>query len=367
MSESQFKFIPPPEAPVFYPTNKEFEDPLLYLEKIRPLGVKTGICKIIPPKVRTFTRFINLFQGWNPPFAVDVNTFRFTPRIQRLYELEAHSRLKLDFISKLYQFHRLHGMDKLRVPSVGGKYLDLFWLHKHVQNLGGYENTTADKLWPQIAEKLGYPGSKFAALMKSNYEKLLLQYDLVVASRAKVAALGDKDKDKVGDESHEVVSEKSTPSKRLRLSESEEHAVLTKSVKKELKNLQFYGAGPKAALPLDESALTTRAKPQKTSLLPSTSGYACRVCQFDNNESSLLICSTASCEACYHTFCLTPPLSAVPKYQWKCPECVREICSRPMELFGFPQSEKSYTLHEFGLRADAFKAQYFRREPNVGS
>jgi len=28
------------------------------------------------------------FQDWQPPFAVDVDKFKFTPRIQRLNELE---------------------------------------------------------------------------------------------------------------------------------------------------------------------------------------------------------------------------------------------------------------------------------------
>lgn len=37
----------------------------------------------------TFSCYIVLFlQHWQPPFAVDVDRLRFTPRIQRLNELE---------------------------------------------------------------------------------------------------------------------------------------------------------------------------------------------------------------------------------------------------------------------------------------
>jgi jmjN domain len=44
-----------PLAPVFYPTIEEFEgNPLHYVEKIRPIAEKYGLCKIVPPP------------GWNP-------------------------------------------------------------------------------------------------------------------------------------------------------------------------------------------------------------------------------------------------------------------------------------------------------------
>jgi len=35
--------------------------------------------------IRVFSFF---FQSWQPPFAVDVDSFKFTPRVQRLNELE---------------------------------------------------------------------------------------------------------------------------------------------------------------------------------------------------------------------------------------------------------------------------------------
>lgn len=113
----EFVFTPPPEAPVFEPTEEEFQDPLAYIAKIRPYAERTGICKVRPPP------------EWQPPFSVDVETFRFTPRVQRLNELEARTRVKLNFLDSLAKFWELQGTT-FKIPTVERKSLDLFRLHK---------------------------------------------------------------------------------------------------------------------------------------------------------------------------------------------------------------------------------------------
>lgn len=47
----EFQFKVPPEAPVFEPSEEDFKNPLIYINKIRPIAEKYGICKIRPPAV----------------------------------------------------------------------------------------------------------------------------------------------------------------------------------------------------------------------------------------------------------------------------------------------------------------------------
>ena len=55
LDKSRREKLDVPWAPVFFPTVEEFEgNPLHYVERIRPLAERYGICKIVPPA------------GWNP-------------------------------------------------------------------------------------------------------------------------------------------------------------------------------------------------------------------------------------------------------------------------------------------------------------
>ena len=55
---SEFKFKVPPEAPVFEPSEEDFEDPLRYIDRIRPIAEQCGICKIKPPAVSIHILFL---------------------------------------------------------------------------------------------------------------------------------------------------------------------------------------------------------------------------------------------------------------------------------------------------------------------
>ena len=62
---------------------------------------------------------------------MDVDKLRFTPRIQRLNELEAHTRIKLNYLDQVAKFWELQG-STLKIPLVERRALDLFTLKKYV-------------------------------------------------------------------------------------------------------------------------------------------------------------------------------------------------------------------------------------------
>lgn len=421
----EFVFNPPPEAPVFEPTEEEFQDPLAYIAKIRPYAQRTGICKIRPPP------------EWQPPFSVDVESFRFTPRVQRLNELEARTRVKLNFLDSLAKFWELQGTT-FKIPTVERKSLDLFRLHKTVNEEGGFEYITRKKKWSIVARKMGYQVGKSApSLLRMNYERYLYPYDIFQAGaftgdpspQSGDAKKEEKDKDYIPNCTPNTNYQMSRRSKKAK---SDELAGIDYENNPELKKLQFLAPGPKMASSLvpkkemkfkeepDGSPIKVESDvqqkneqtPRKTRLPTETSPspskqrrqrqsvklkleslmqkepeltrrrpvrkasrknyypdtlivlqdeYLCQVCNRGDSEESMLLCD--GCDDSYHTYCLIPPLTSVPRGDWRCPRCVAEECNKPIEAFGFEQAKREYTLQSFGEMADNFKRDYFKLPP----
>uniref|UniRef100_A0A7R9HMY3 [histone H3]-trimethyl-L-lysine(4) demethylase n=1 Tax=Timema monikensis TaxID=170555 RepID=A0A7R9HMY3_9NEOP len=117
-------------------------------------------------------------QSWQPPFTVDVDNFKFTPRIQHLNELEAKTRIKLNFLDQIAKFWELQG-STLKIPMVERRALDLYSLHKIILEEGGLEVTTKERKWSKVATRLGYPqGKSIGTLLKSHYERILYPFDI---------------------------------------------------------------------------------------------------------------------------------------------------------------------------------------------
>uniref|UniRef100_A0A672TDD8 [histone H3]-trimethyl-L-lysine(4) demethylase n=1 Tax=Sinocyclocheilus grahami TaxID=75366 RepID=A0A672TDD8_SINGR len=390
------EFVPPPECPVFEPSWEEFADPLGYIAKIRPIAEKSGICKIRPPP------------DWQPPFVVEVDNFRFTPRIQRLNELEAETRVKLNYLDRIAKFWEIQG-SSLKIPNIERRILDLFSLAKIVTEEGGFEAVCKERRWARVAQKLGYPpGKNIGSLLRSHYERIVYPFELF-QSGASLPPCKPRpyDSDEVDREykPHSIPLRQSVPPSKMssygrranRLKPEPEPTEEDIEKNPELKKLQIYGAGPKmmglGLVPRDK----TRKKdpdvpppppnlivkeddddknhtddPNDSSDEPCTKmtmrlrrnlnnpqfvdSFVCRMCGRGDEDEKLLLCD--GCDDNYHTFCLIPPLTDPPKGNWRCPKCVAE-CKKPAEAFGFEQATREYTLQSFGEMADTFKADYF--------
>ncbi|MXQ92512.1 hypothetical protein E5288_WYG001018 [Bos mutus] len=367
------EFVPPPECPVFEPSWEEFTDPLSFIGRIRPMAEKTGICKIRPPK------------DWQPPFACEVKSFRFTPRVQRLNELEAMTRVRLDFLDQLAKFWELQG-STLKIPVVERKILDLYALSKIVASKGGFEMVTKEKKWSKVGSRLGYlPGKGTGSLLKSHYERILYPYELFQSGVSLMGVqmpnldLKEKVEPEVLSTDIQTSPEPGTrmnilPKRTRRVKCQSESGEVNRNT--ELKKLRIFGAGPKVvglAMGVKEKedevsrrrkvtnrsdAFNMQMRQRKGTLSVNfVDLYVCMFCGRGNNEDKLLLCD--GCDDSYHTFCLIPPLPDVPKGDWRCPKCVAEECNKPREAFGFEQAVREYTLQSFGEMADNFKSDYF--------
>ncbi|KAL8288940.1 hypothetical protein RB597_000835 [Gaeumannomyces tritici] len=156
------------EAPTYYPTAEEWNDPMEYMRKVSPEGRKYGICKIVPPET------------WNPPFAIDTQKFHFRTRKQELNSVEGNTRVNKTYVEALVKYHNQTGKDNIRLPFVDKKPLDLYRLKKAVENRGGFDKVCKSKKWAEIGRDLGYSGKIMSSLstsLKNSYQKFLCPYE----------------------------------------------------------------------------------------------------------------------------------------------------------------------------------------------
>lgn len=415
MSEDEFH--PPPEAPVFEPDEKDFADPLSYIAKIRPIAEKAGICKVRPPPY------------WQPPFAIDVENFKFTPRIQRLNELGIQTRMRLQFIHKLAKFWELQGTN-FKLPHIAGRPLDIYGLHHAVERLGGFEMVTKHRQWHCICQKLGLI-KNLSATIKQHYEKLLYPYDIMLsgilletvnepAPSAKLTGhISSLTKVK-----EETGLDDVKPRNKRRC--VEDSLLVDVSNNKELAKLQLFGAGPKMmglgliakrknrlksqevgdkinvtegvksdkqethsknifeVMELETKAPTNvkaeseceepvnskhevvETRRKTSNVMPYSVLESIDNCKVcQKDENETCLLLCDGCDDSYHTYCLIPPLLTVPKGDWCCPKCLAKECNKKIDAYGFEQARKEYTLQSFGEMADTFKSEYFTKPAHM--
>lgn len=311
-------FEPPPIAPTYYPTEEDFADPILYVAKIKSDAEKYGLVKIIPPK------------SFRPPFCIDPVKFEFTPRVQRLNEIDALFRLRIIFINKLVKFWQIHGQH-FRIPWAENKYIDLYRLQKLVVENGGLRKVTEARRWSHIAKCLGFKPTAGPSL-KYHYTKWIQPFELHLSDCNDET--GPSTSEETKDES------KSTPQTRR------QSRMMAGLEKRRIKPIPS----------LDKSSLQDKSDHRTPIEL-----VICTKCGHGDDEARLLLCET--CDNSLHIYCANPPLMEVPKGEWRCHTCVTNAVKSVSTDFGFVDSQQLFNLNTFGDWANTFKQQYFKQIP----
>ncbi|XVF51494.1 hypothetical protein PTKIN_Ptkin04bG0189600 [Pterospermum kingtungense] len=296
-----------PSGPVYYPSEEEFRDPLEYIYKIRPEAEPYGICKIVPPK------------NWNPPFALNFDSFTFPTKTQAIHQLQARpaSCDSKTFELEYSRFLEGHCSKKLKKRVVfEGEELDLCKLFNAVRRYGGYDKVVKDKKWGEVFRFMR-SGKKISECAKhvlcQLYREHLYDYEgyykRLNRDRVKSCKRG------IHEEAKSENKVKGSSSKRRRKNGDHEKVKVCKVEEEELDQI-------------------------------------CEQCRSGLHGELMLLCDR--CNKGWHIYCLSPPLKQVPPGNWYCFECLNS----DKDSFGFVPG-KRFTLEAFRRLADRAKKKWF--------
>ncbi|KAH7550304.1 hypothetical protein JRO89_XS13G0168000 [Xanthoceras sorbifolium] len=299
-----------PSAPVYYPTEDEFKDPLEYVYKIRPEAEPYGICKIVPPK------------SWRPPFALDIDSFTFPTKTQAIHQLQARPAAcdSKTFELEYSRFLGKHCGKKLKKKVLfEGEELDLCKLFNAVKRFGGYDKVVKDKKWGE-AFRFVRSNRKISECAKhvlcQLYRNHLYDYENYYNRLNKESAKGCK-RGLNGEAKSEDKVEFLSSKRRRRNNSDCERVQVCDNVDNEEE--------------LDQ---------------------ICEQCRSGLHGEVMLLCDR--CNKGWHIYCLSPPLKQVPPGNWYCLDCLNS----DEDSFGFVPG-KQFSLEAFRRMADRAKKKWF--------
>ncbi|KAL2936476.1 Lysine-specific demethylase 5B [Bienertia sinuspersici] len=285
-------------APVYYPTEEEFKDPLEFIYKIRPEAESFGICKIIPPK------------SWKPPFALDLDRFSFPTKTQAIHQLQARpaSCDSKTFELEYNRFLETHcgGRKPRRKVVFEGEELDLCKLFNAAKRFGGYDKVAKAKKWGEVF-RFVRPKSKISECAKHVLAQLYLEHLYDYEEYYNELNNGKSKGCKQEMNNDRKRDQKSDPS----------------SSKKRQKG--------------DSGEAVKVSKPKKQ----EERDQICEQCKSGLHEEVMLLCDR--CNKGWHIYCLSPPLDAIPQ---------------AIDSFGFVPG-KCLLLEAFRKIADRTKRKWF--------
>lgn len=134
------------DAPTFHPTEKDFQDPLEYIEKIRPLAEKYGICKVVPPA------------NFKPECKIS-DDMRFTAYNQYVHRMLHRWGPNVKEMMAIKKYLATQSITLSQPPWIGGMEVDLPHLYQTVQSLGGLKEVIEKKKWQKVADGMKIPKS----------------------------------------------------------------------------------------------------------------------------------------------------------------------------------------------------------------
>ncbi|PKA59391.1 putative lysine-specific demethylase JMJ14 [Apostasia shenzhenica] len=290
-----------PPAPVFYPTDEEFGDPLEYIHTIRPQAEPYGICRIVPPK------------SWKPPFARDLEAFTFPTKRQAIHRLLARppSCDSATFELEYGRFLQRHfGKKTKRKVIFDGAELDLCRLFNAVKRYGGYEKVCDQKKWGDVA-RFTQSGGKISECSKHVLCQLYREHLYDYEEYLHKLNLENKKCKRIREQILSCDMEKKFYRKRRRISV--------------VKRSEVWG---------------------------ETSDQICQQCKSGLHGDVMLLCDR--CDKGWHLYCLSPPLEMVPSGNWYCLECINS----DKDSFGFVQG-KQCSLEAFKRMNERTRRKWF--------
>lgn len=287
------------QVPTLHPTEEQFDNPIGYLAspEIRRLGDRYGFVKVVPP------------EGFKPPLSINEHRFRFVPRLQNLKELNLINRCRMFFHKQLANFSKTHG---LGVPasdhaSICGKKVHFydFFIEcvkfyqpqgegRKLPDISSSRLLHDEKVWLCLTAKFKLQRS----LLMDFYEENLLQYFNFLANKPEFSA---------------TLIEEQYPTSLLQ--------------------------DTNGAVSEDEEG-------------EDEGDENCLVCGKSSDPENTLLCD--SCNKPFHRYCLSPPLSKIPKNSWCCDNCIIGN-----GYYGFKDSTVEYSLEDFKDLSDDFDKHHF--------
>uniref|UniRef100_A0A8C7I3Y0 Protein Jumonji n=1 Tax=Oncorhynchus kisutch TaxID=8019 RepID=A0A8C7I3Y0_ONCKI len=164
--ESRVSWAALGEAPVFCPTQREFQDPLVYLDSVREGAEPCGLCRVVPPA------------DWRPECKLN-DEMRFVTQVQRIHKLGRRWGPNVQRLACIKKHLKSQGITMEDPPLIGGCEVDLARFFQLINDMGGMQQVMDLKKWSKLADLLRIPKSAQDRLAKlqESYLQYLLSYD----------------------------------------------------------------------------------------------------------------------------------------------------------------------------------------------